>query len=40
MMTRHGRQRHDPDMWPTIFGALIGMVVGVWAFAMIWEAIR
>lgn len=36
---RHGRHRRT-SLWPTIYGALVGMVIGVWVFAMIWEAIR
>ena len=40
-MTRHGRNRpHEHYLWHTILGALIGCVIGVWAFVIIWEAIR
>lgn len=28
------------SLWPTVLGTLVGMVVGVWAFAIIWEVIR
>lgn len=39
-MTRHGKARPTESVWPVLLGSLVGMVVGVVAFAILWEAIR
>ncbi len=38
-MTGHSRGR-EWSPWPTILGALVGLVVGVWGLGILWEAMR